>query len=312
MTDLAPHPEFADGSFGHLRLGRVKPEEPAKLSLDPYVDEAAFVAPPSADFYSAVASWPMYGNDDLGDCTCAAAGHLVQAWSAAAGGEKTMDAADVIRMYWETGDPPSATGEAGGPTDTGRTETSVLGYWRRSGIAPDTAWVDRIIAYARVKVANQTKVKATCALLGGVYIGIGMPLTAQHQAVWDYVPDAPEDQRAPFSWGGHAVPIVGYDADYYYVVTWGALLKMTPAFYEQYVDEAYAVISSDFLGGHTETVTGLDLPALRTDLASLTAGAPVNPDAVGADLPPEEANTATAPAEPSEGESGPEDAAQDA
>src|SRR5271156_5387958 len=33
--------------------------------------------PPSVTYYEKVASWPMYYNNKYGDCTCAAAGHLV-------------------------------------------------------------------------------------------------------------------------------------------------------------------------------------------------------------------------------------------
>lgn len=269
--ELALHPEFAEnGGFGHLRLGRIKPAEPPKLRLAKYVDEAVVLpaTPPTTDFYSDVPSWPMYENDSLGDCTCAAPGHMVQAWSAAAGGLKTMDDADVVRMYWETGDPPSDSGSAGGPTDTGRDEMSVLDYWRKQGIAAGQPWADKITAYAGVEASNLDLVKAAIALFGGVYIGVALPLTAQGQQVWDVVAEPGRDE--PGSWGGHAVNIVGYDENELVVVTWGGLLKMTNAFFEKYVDEVYAVLSPDFLGAGSVSPAGFDLAALEADLTALT------------------------------------------
>jgi hypothetical protein len=269
--ELAIHPEFAEnGGFGHLRLGRIKPAEPPKLRLAKYLDEAVVLpaTPPTADFYSAVPAWPMYENDSLGDCTCAAPGHMVQAWSAAAGAMKTMDDADVVRMYWETGDPAADSGSAGGPTDTGRNEMSVLDYWRKQGIGAGQTWVDKITAYAGVEASNLDLVKAAIALFGGVYIGVALPLTAQGQSVWDVVDEPGRDE--PGSWGGHAVNIVGYDEDEFVLVTWGGLMRMTVAFFEKYVDEVYAVLSPDFLGGEGHSPAGFDLVALEADLSALT------------------------------------------
>src|SRR5262249_51925011 len=151
--------------------------------------------------------------------------------------------ADIERGYWETGKPPSATGSAGGATDDGRDEISVLNYWRKNGVPNEG---HRILAYAGVDVDRVAHVKAAIAFFGGVYIGVELPLTAQSQEIWDVVPNAGE-QGQPDSWGGHAIPILGYDADYLYVVTWGAVLKMTYAFMAAYVDEVYACISPDFL-----------------------------------------------------------------
>jgi hypothetical protein len=53
------------------------------------------------------------------------------------------------------------------------------------------------------------------------------------------------------------------------VVTWGALKSMSWQFYDAYADEAYAVLSEDFLGASGGTVAGFDLAQLKADLASL-------------------------------------------
>src|ERR1700750_1633926 len=57
------------------------------LSLARYVDSSRLPAPPDAfDETSGVDSWPMYANDRIGDCTTAAAAHMIEAWTAAGRG----------------------------------------------------------------------------------------------------------------------------------------------------------------------------------------------------------------------------------
>ncbi len=69
------------------------------------------------------------------------------------------------------------------------------------------------------------------------------------------------------SWGYHSVPLIGYDADYFYCVTWGRLQRLTHAAIERYCDEAFGLIDPVWLGEDNTTPTGLDLAALEADLA---------------------------------------------
>ena len=58
------------------------------LSLARYVDKAKLPSPPDAfDETTQVHDWPMYANDRIGDCTIAAAGHMIEAWTAAGQGK---------------------------------------------------------------------------------------------------------------------------------------------------------------------------------------------------------------------------------
>jgi hypothetical protein len=262
-----PHPELAaHGSFAHLKLGRkAVAADPRTLQLAKYLDRTQLPPiPATADFVSDVPAWPMYGNDQLGDCTCAAAGHMIEAWTYSAGTDKTPVEADVETMYWETGSPPAASGTPGSPADDGREEVQVLNYWRQTGLGGDT-----IGAYAAVDPTNHADMQAAVYLFGGVYLGVALPKTAQTQQVWDVVTHARHADTAPGSWGGHAVPCHAYDQSAMTVITWGAPLQATWAFNDKYVDEAYAIISNDILKGGGTTINGFNLSQLQADLAAI-------------------------------------------
>ncbi|HZQ04213.1 MAG TPA: hypothetical protein VFA88_09360 [Gaiellaceae bacterium] len=244
-----------------VRLGKLPVRVDVRtLSLARYVDTAVLPAPPALlDLATAVPDWPMYANDRIGDCTCAAAAHMIEAWTAASAGRAVevseravLRAFDAVKLI----DP--ATGEAGA------VELDVLKYWRRTGIARH-----RIGAFARVHVHNHALVRTGAWLFGGLYIGVQLPLSAQRQQVWDWTGRL--DGRArPGSWGGHAVDVVGYDANTLTFVTWGRLKEMTWAFWDRYCDEVYALLSPDFLA-RSEAPNGFDLAELERDLALITA-----------------------------------------
>lgn len=265
--NVITHPQFYEhGSFAHLKLGKDEPVLDSRtLELVKYVDAAVLPAiPPSHDLTVKVPSWPMYGNDVLGDCTVAAAGHMIEAWTCDVGGCKVPPDPVVEEFYWLTGHPSSTHGQPGGPTDTGRVELSILNYWRRHGLGGD-----KIGAYTKVNPTNTPLMKAGVYLAGGLYIGLALPETAQSQRVWDVVGDGKTGPSAPWSWGGHAVPIEAYDPAGVTIVTWGGLLRATWRFITTYCDEAYAILSPDFLAGG-KTPDGINSAALAADLKLIT------------------------------------------
>jgi hypothetical protein len=60
---------------------------------------------------------------------------------------------------------------------------------------------------------------------------------------------------------------VGYDDDWVYVVTWGKVIKMSWAFWDEYVEEAWAVISPGW-----RTVSGLDLRNFAAEWTAMFGG----------------------------------------
>jgi hypothetical protein len=117
-------------------------------------------------------------------------------------------------------------------------------------------------------VHDHELVRAAAWLFGGLYLGLQMPLRAQRQATWDW-PGSLTGPDAPGSWGGHAVDIVRYGERTLTAVTWGRLQELTWSFFDRYCDEAYCLLSNDFLAGD-RAPNGFDLEALKADLALIT------------------------------------------
>ena len=230
------------------------------LRLKRYVDVSTLPTPPEAlDLTPHVGEWPMYANDRRGDCTTAAAGHMIEAWTAAAAGEAVeISEAAVLAAFDEVRLVDPRTGEEGA------VELDVLRLWRKHGIGRH-----RIGAFTAVPRYEHDLVRAAAWLFGGLYIGLSLPRSAQAQEVWDWTGSLSGDAK-PGSWGGHAVDVVRFDAAGLTVVTWGRLQAMTWSFWDRYCDEVYAILSRDFLT-HGRAPNGFDLLALKADLELVTA-----------------------------------------
>jgi hypothetical protein len=277
----------------HGKLGKkAVRHDPRTLKLARYT--AALADPPTeCNLTGKITDLGMMLNDALGDCTCASIGHMVQAWTAEDGAQVIIADADIEKAYeafcgYRPGDPS---------TDQGGIELDVLNGWRQVGVAGH-----QITAYAALQVQPaqsaqpapesfwkklkglfgkkaprpramlpvlDRQLKQGVYYFGGVYIGVELPLTAQGQATWDVVSLDGDGERG--SWGGHAIPIVGYDSEYFYVITWGAIVKVTPAFLAEYMSEAYVCFSNDIVGADGKSPQGLETAVLLTDLSEVTA-----------------------------------------
>jgi len=249
-----------------LKLGKqVARHDPRSLLLASYLTPALPTAPASFDLTGKVKAWGMMDNDQIGDCTCAAAGHLIMEWTANAQ-KKMVTPTDkqIVAAYSAiTGYNPTT-----GANDNGAVEIDVLNYWRQSGIAGH-----KIGAYMALEPANHTHIMDSVYIFEGCYIGLQLPISAQAQVQnhqpWSVPPGGTTGDGKPGSWGGHAVPVVAYDVRGVTVVTWGALQQMTWSFWEAYTEEAYAILSPDYLTGKKTTPQGFNLQELQADLADL-------------------------------------------
>jgi len=248
-----------------MRLGKSRPVYDSRtLQLANYLNTEALPATPATYMYAkniAAGGWGMMDNDKIGDCTCAAAGHLIMEWTDDNNAMVTPTDQQIVSAYSAITGYDPATGK----NDNGAVETKVLNYWRNTGIAGH-----KIFAYAALEPNNQEHIKLATFLFGGCYIGVELPLSAQKQKVWSVPPGGAKGSGAPASWGGHAVCVVGYDSHGLTIITWGTTKKMTWSFWNAYCDEAYAIISTDFAGTNTAP-SGFDFAALQQDLKQIVA-----------------------------------------
>jgi len=247
-----------------FRAGRIPldPNAP-KPELTPHLCGNAFTAADSIDYYSKVTNWGELGNKFWGDCTCACDGHIaIQQTAYGLGKAQTVTDAETLQAYAAVSGFDINAGPPGkNPTDKGATVQAALEYLRKTGIGGF-----EIAAYGHIDPRSHDAVKHGVEDFGALSIGINFPKSGMRQFEAGQPLDAvPDDGGIE---GGHCVMVAGFDSQFVYIVTWGQLARMTWAFWDKYVEEAWAVISRDWT-----TVTGLSLEAFGAEFASAFGGA---------------------------------------
>jgi hypothetical protein len=191
--------------------------------------------------------FPMDGNDTLGDCTIAALAHAETIYSGLVGKEKIMAEKAVVKLYAHL---------TGGP-DTGLNELDVLNYWRKHKVSGS-----EIVAFASIEPRDHLHVKQSIKLFGGVYLGFQV----QKGAAEDF--DARKVWKpGPLTNDGHAVYAVAYDAQTVTVLTWGNTQQATWAWWDECVDEAYAILPPE--AKTPDFAPGFDFEQLKSDLSDV-------------------------------------------
>lgn len=248
---------MANHSRMHLGRKAIKTDS-RTLKLAKYLTSALPSPPPSKDWTAGITGWGMMLNDQLSDCTIAGAAHAVQVWTANNGAIATIPDSTIETAYeqWDgyVVDDPS--------TDNGGVELDVLNDWQKNGFAGHS-----LVAFADPQFTNLAEIRQSIALFGGVYIGLGLPLTAQTQDVWDVVPNGGANAK-PNSWGGHCVFVPKYDQTSFTCITWGQLKTMTVAFWNMYCDEAHTLLGQDWLSTKGSPA-GFAQAQLQADLAGI-------------------------------------------
>jgi len=244
LGKLAPKLNKKTLRLSHYLLGDL-PAAPAKLWRE-------YKIPPSA--------WGMMKNDSIGDCTCAAIAHMVMLFTAHTGTMVVPTDDEVVAVY------SAVTGynPADPSTDNGAAITDILNFWQTTGIAGH-----KILGWAQIALTS-ARLRQAMYLFGAVDIGFNVPQSAMNQTdagqTWDVVPN---DGGII---GGHSVPLFGFGSMGFDCTTWGANQKLTNGFADTYMDEAYVVVTEDWL----DAATGLapnqfDLATLQADLAAVRA-----------------------------------------
>lgn len=245
-----------------LMLGKLPPKYNKKtLNFADYVTDTKLPAPPAVAFWEykiKSQNWRMFKNDVIGDCTCAAIAHMLMCWTSQFGETIEPTEEDVVRAYSALSGYNPKTGE----NDNGACMTDVMEYWQTVGIAGH-----KIDGWVSVDPSNIEMVKLAIYLFGAVNPGIQMPYSAIEQfndkKNWHVV------HKDGGIAGGHSVPYFGYGREGTTGVTWGRRQPTSWEFWNKYVDEAYSVLSLDWLDKNQEAPNHLNLKALRADLKAL-------------------------------------------
>jgi hypothetical protein len=253
-----------------LRLGKKPPKrDPRTLRLAKYMTREALPPAPTSKDYTpkvmAAGGFPMYANDRYGCCAEADGGHQEETWIFNAGGSVNFTDQNILSVYSAvTGFNPNDPS-----TDQGTYWLDLLNYWRKVGYKDATGKVHQIAGFMSVDPRSTVQIRTAVWLFGGLQLGIALPLTAsdQYQAgkAWTVVSTSGRGKAG--SWGGHAVPVPKYTSTSLYVVTWGGLQRMTYSFMRDYCDEAYVVLSQDWINQVSKLApSGLDYTQLAYDL----------------------------------------------
>jgi hypothetical protein len=237
-----------------LKLGKHAPRFDARVPrLEKHLTRAALPAPPARKDWPAagkVTAWGVMLNDRLGDCVIAAKGHAVLEWTALTGTHKavTLPDATILAGYeavggYIPGDPS---------TDNGCDMLTAAQYFQSIGFGGH-----RISAFATLQAGPAMSVQhwqEAINLFGLVDVGLSVPAAWQSKTkpgdVWDVNQHGnARGEWAPGGWGGHDVPLMGYDsaAKVYEFVSWGHVQYITEAALRAYSDEAFTYLSPDWV-----------------------------------------------------------------
>lgn len=246
-----------------MKLGKLAPKyHPKTLLLSKYVLADAPPPPPAKVFWEYKfdpSKIGMQANDRIGNCTCAAVAHYITLATAHTGKPVVPEVGDVIEMYSNiTGYNPIT-----GANDNGAAITDVLNYWQTKGLAGH-----KILAWAKLDYTNPLSLKRGIYIFGANDVGVQLPESAQEQfgrgENWEVIPNSPIE-------GGHCVLQSGFGAEGSNYQTWGkGDQKASNEWSALYLDEAYCVITSEWLNNATGLAPNqLNMDALVADLKEL-------------------------------------------
>ena len=245
----------------NYKLGKLPARDAVDFKLAKY-SVALAPAPAKAGHYSLVKDWQgMLGNDTLGDCVCAEAGHGTIYFNQESGKLVKISTKNVVDMYSAvTGYNPSD------PNSDQGTDMQAAASWRRkTGLSDESGVKHKILAYLALSVANKPQIKQAVYYFGGFGLGIQFPDSAMTQfnagKNWTVVKGAKIE-------GGHDVWVCGYDSSYVYLVTWGKLIKASWAFVTLYMDEGLVYLSAEMLNNN-KSLEGFNATQLQADLKGL-------------------------------------------
>ncbi|MGA2699332.1 MAG: hypothetical protein ABSE74_06800 [Methanoregula sp.] len=188
--------------------------------------------------------FPMDGNDKYGDCTIAALAHAETVFRGLVGKKLIMPSPAAVKLYFQLTE----------GVDSGMNELDVLNYWQSNRVSGD-----ELVAFAKLDQKNHEEIEQALHLFGGVYLGFQCQENCQ-QEFQSHKPWTP----GPLTNDGHAVFAVAYDQNGVTVLTWGNTQIGTWDWWDECVDEAYALLPPE--AQEPGFAPGFDFAQLKADL----------------------------------------------
>lgn len=242
MTSTLDHPRF--------KLGMIHEPPSTEPDLATYATTAV-PTPPPAVAAPDVADWQMACNERLGDCAEAKVVHADMTWAGILSLPYTYPGDEAVQEAYLAQTP--------GHQDTGLVLSKELSRWKSTGNLGS-----KILDYKPVNFKDTTLVQQVIWIFGGIDTGVNLPGVAQTQfrqdgsGIWELTGTSADHKIE----GGHDIWGVGYDDDFIYAVTWGALVRITYQWWQTYVQQNWAIVPTQFAqyGGDAR---GFTLPAVE-------------------------------------------------
>jgi len=223
------------------------PLGPAPAISDDYVTSVTAQSPQG---------WVCWWNDSLGDCVAEDSGHALMLRTANAGSIVIPSAQDILGLYeavggYKPGDPS---------TDRGCDESSMCQYLETSGLCGH-----RSAGSGPIDPARLDHIRWAVQIFGSCRLGI----TVTQSMMDAFSAGQPWEKVSGDVLGGHDVPVVRYDAEYAWVVTWGKLQPITWTLMGEsaFLEEANGEAWPDLCRAGGTAPNGFDLAGMLAKLA---------------------------------------------
>jgi hypothetical protein len=236
-----------------VRLGRyLSKQDSRNLVLSNYTRTSGLVFPAECrwDLIKPALNWGMAGNDSYGNCVIATAAHIIDS-----------DESNEFKIDTTISDKAVISLSKEMDALDGYNILDRLKYWRKFSMWDRSLW-----AFAMLRGLDDSLVKYSIFHFGSLDVGVNLPNAWRNTDVWD---TGIGRSFNPGSWGGHSVPLLGYDNSFLYACTWGVIVPMTWPAFHMYCDERYVTLLPSWIAKERISPSGVDLIALHNDLATI-------------------------------------------
>jgi hypothetical protein len=250
-----------------FRLGKLSAVRDARIKRMSIAAPNLPSPPLDANWFAAVSSWGMLGNDSVGDCVEAATLHCIQQFSTYAESPLIPTDAEALAFY------EAATGY--NPADPNTDQGSyVLGtggtiqYWMTKGVTCG-GQLNKATGFMQITQKNPTEWQQGIYLFGGLLTGLQLP---EAIVAGDTVPFVWETFSGPVA-GGHEVWINGYETlnsgRVYDLISWGKEYRATEEFLMNCVDEMVVVVDPAEISARGVDGANISMADLMSDITDL-------------------------------------------